>query len=195
MKTLSVFKPLAEIAVIVLGIAFFMLLFAAVGCDRASNPVQMVSAMPEESTLRHAESSEEVVGDVVSVSRSYKVVSNSDVLYVCRIDPDGCLVVATIGYRGALSVALYETSLASVAHPVALLAVGVSDDYDGGGAAYIFSVSPSGARLEEEITPFRSSTLGFGSFVQFEHIDDAGWWLVIESIDGESYSAPIGRWF
>lgn len=76
-----------------------------------------------------------------------------------------------------------------------MLVVGVPDADDGKGAAYVFSITSEGVQLEEEIAPFRSSTTGFGSFVQFEHVDDAGWWLCVASVHGETYSTPIGRWF
>ena len=188
---MSILEPLAEVLTILMMIALFIATFAMFGCDRVSVPVRVTDEVSEESSLWQGMFVKE---KVVSVSNSYAIVDDG-VLRVHRTDLDEYPVVATIEQIGVSTVALYETPLASSEHPVALLAFGVPDHNDGKGVAHVFSINAEGAHLQEEITPFRSATVGFGHFVQFEHVDDIGWWLCIKSIDGESYASPIGRWF
>ena len=188
MKSFSVFESLGELLAIVLWVVLFVAMFAVVGCERSSDPAHaIVTAFDLSDDLVVEE-------NVVLVSKSYKVITDSDVLYVYRVDINEQQRIATIEQVDVASVALYETPL-SVGYPLALLVVGVPNADNGKGVVYVFSVSPAGSQLQEEIVPFHSSTLGFGSFVQFEHVDDVGWWLSIESADGESFSVPIGRWF
>lgn len=240
MKTSSVVvESLAEVLAIVLLVVLFVVLSVVVGCERASNPLQMASKVSEEPKVpdgsdpdlvkpsdpdaempevpdtgeeptEPAQEMPEVPGagegptepaqempevPDAPVSDSYEVVVGADALRVYRIDIAGRPIVATIDQSGVSSTALYETPLAVPGYPIALLAVGVPGADDGTGVAYVFLVTTEGAHLQEEIIPFHPATVGLGSFVQFEHVDDAGWWLNIESTDGESLSAPIGRWF
>ncbi len=95
MKNLSAFEAFAEIVAIALGIIFFVMMFAAVGCDRVSSMVQIISEASE---------AEEIRENVVSVSKSYKIVVDSGASYVYRTDLDGYPRMVIIERVGVFSV-------------------------------------------------------------------------------------------